>query len=115
MVAFIGPENVGKTTLISSILGENVRDVWFTTDTLSTNIYRFFNYIFIIDFLGIDLGEEIPGRSKVWEYYEKVAKLCIVVVNFGGDTSMAMHKFLSIAHSWMCENVVLVINMVDFV
>ena len=31
MVAFIGPENFGKNSLISSILGENVGDVGFTT------------------------------------------------------------------------------------
>ena len=67
MVPFRGHENVGKTTLISLILGENVGDVGIRRHTLVTALYRFMNDIFIIDFPGTDVGEERPG-----EYYEKV-------------------------------------------
>lgn len=115
MVAFIGPENVGKTTLINSILGENVGAVGFTTHTSSATLYRFTNDIFIVDFPGTDAGGERAGLSRVWEYYEKFADLCIIVVNFGGDTSRAAENFLRIARWRMCENVVLVINRVDSV
>jgi GTP-binding protein EngB required for normal cell division len=115
MAAFIGPENVGKTTLINSILGENVGDVGSTTHTSAATLYRFANDIFIIDFPGTDAGGERAGLSKVWEYYEKVADLCIVVVNFVGDNSKAAEEFVRIARSRMCENVVLVINRVDSV
>jgi GTP-binding protein EngB required for normal cell division len=115
MAAFIGPENVGKTTLINSILGENVGVVGFTTHTSAASLYRFTQDILIIDFPGINGGGERAGLSKVWEYYEKVADLCIVVVNFGGDTSRAAEEFLRVARSRMCENVVLVINRVDSV
>ena len=65
MVAFIGPKKVGKNTLISSILKENVGDVGFTTHTLASTLNGFTNDIFIIDFPGIDAGEVIPGLSKV--------------------------------------------------
>ena len=69
----------------------------FTTHTLATTLYGFINATFIIDILGTDAGEERLGLPKVWEFYAKIANLCIVVVNFGGDTSRTTHKFLSIA------------------
>ena len=75
MVPFIGHVNIGKTTLISSILGENVGDVGIRRHTLVAALYRFMNDIFIIDFIGTNAGEEIPSLSKVLEYYEKVADL----------------------------------------
>jgi len=115
MAALIGPENVGKTTLINSILGENVGAVGFTTHTSAATLHRFTNDIFIIDFPGIDAGGERADLSKVWECYENVADLCIVVVNFEGDTSGSAAEFVRIARSHMCENVVLVINRVDSV
>jgi len=113
--AFIGPENAGKTTLINSILGDNVGGVGFTTHTTAATPYRFRDDIFLVDFPGTDGGGDRAHLSKIWEDYEKVADLCVVVLNFGGDTSREAQVFPMIARSRMCGNVVLVINRVDSV
>ena len=65
MVPFRGHENIGKDTLISLILGENFGDVGIRTHTLASTLYGFVNDIFIIDFIGTNVGEEIPSLSKV--------------------------------------------------
>ena len=87
----------------------------FTTHTSATIPYRFTNGMFLIDFPGIDAGGERAVLSNVWENYEKVAKLCIVVLSFGGDTSRSVEEIVRIARSRMCENVVLVVNRIDSV
>lgn len=114
-VTFIGPENAGKTTLINSILGEDVGGVGFTTHTTAATPYSFRDNIFVVDFPGTDGGGNRAHLSKIWEEYEKVADLCVVVLNFGGDTSRAAQVFPMIARSRMCDNVVLVLNRVDSV
>jgi len=115
MTPFIEPENVGKTILINSILVKKVGDVGFMTHTPVTTLYRFTKDIFIIDFPGTNAGKERVGPSKVWEYYEKVVDLRIIIVNFGGDTFRVAEEFVRIVRSRMCENVVVFINMVDYV
>lgn len=112
-VTFIGPENAGKTTLINSILGEDVGGVGFTTHTTAATPYMFRDNIYVVDFPGTDGGGNRAHLSKIWEEYEKVADLCVVVLNFGGDTSRAAQVFPRIARSRMCDNVVLVLNRVD--
>lgn len=113
---FIGPENAGKTTLINSILGENVGDVGFTTHTRAATPYRFTDDIFLVDFPGTDGGGDRAHLSTIWEEYEKVANLCVIVLNFGGDTSRAGQVFPRIARSQMWGgDIVLVINRVDSV
>lgn len=112
-VTFIGPENAGKTTLINSILGEDVGAVGFTTHTTAATPYMFRDNIFVVDFPGTDGGGNRAHLSEIWEEYEKVADLCVVVLNFGGDTSRAAQVFPRIARSRMCDNVVLVLNRVD--
>lgn len=113
---FIGPENAGKTTLINSILGENVGDVGFTTHTRAATPYRFTDDIFLVDFPGTDGGGDRAHLSNIWEEYEKVANLCVIVLNFGGDTSRAGHVFPRIARSQMWGgDIVLVINRMDSV
>lgn len=47
--------------------------------------------------------------------YEKVADLCIVVLNFVGDNCQAAAELPRIARSRMSENVVLIMNKVDCV
>jgi len=112
-VTFIGPQNAGKTTLINSILGEDVGGVGFTTHTTAATPYMFRDNIFVVDFPGTDGGGNRAHLSKIWEEYEKVADLCVVVLNFGEDTSRAAQVFPRIARSRMCDNVVLVLNRVD--
>lgn len=53
-VTFIGSENAGKTTLINSILGEDVGGVGFTIHTTAATPYRFRDDIFVVDFPGTE-------------------------------------------------------------
>lgn len=100
-MTFIGSENAGKTTLINSILGEDVGGVGFTIHTTAATPYRFRDDIFVVDFPGTDGGGNRAHLSKIWEEYENVADLCVVVLNFGGDTSRAGQVFPMIARSRM--------------
>ncbi len=70
---------------------------------------------FIIDFPGIEAGGERAHLSMVWENYDKVADLCIVVLNFVGDNCQAAKELPRIARSRMSEDVVLIMNKVDCV
>lgn len=115
MAAFIGPENAGKTTLINSTLGRTVEEEGFTKHTLAATMHNFIDDIFIIDFPGTEAGGERVPLSKVWENYDKVADLCIVVLNFVGDNCQPAAEFPRIARSRMSENVVLIMNKVDCV
>lgn len=115
MTAFIGPENAGKTTLINSTLGKTVEEVGFTRHTLGATMHSFTDDKFIIDFPGTEAGGERAHLSKLWKDYEKVADLCIVVLNFVGDNCLAAKEFPRIARSRMSKSVVLVINKMDCV
>ena len=115
ITTFLGPENSGKSTLINSTLGKVVQEVGFTKHTLTATMQSFTDDIFIVDFLGTQAGGERAHLSKVWEDYEKVADLCIVVLNFVGDNCRAAEEFPKIARARMSQNAVLVMNKMDCV
>ena len=96
-------------------MGKAVQEVGFTKHTLTATMQSFIDDIFIVDFPGTQADGERSHLSKVWEDYEKVADLCIVVLNFVGDNCRATEEFPRIAKTRMSQNAVLVMNKVDCV
>eukprot|EP01018_Ginkgo_biloba_P006609 Gb_30163 [translate_table: standard] len=115
IMAFVGPENGGKSTLINALLGDEAATVGFTRHTSKVVPYLVNGSTVIVDFPGTEAASDRQEMSAAWEEFQRVPDICVVVVKFSGDTSSTAEQMPKLARKHICENVVLVVNMMDAV
>eukprot|EP01018_Ginkgo_biloba_P006608 Gb_30164 [translate_table: standard] len=115
IMAFVGPQNGGKSTLINALLGDEAATVGFTRHTSEVVPYLVDGSTVIVDFPGTEASSDRQEMSAAWEEFQRVPDICVVVVRFSGDTSSTAEQMPKLARKHICENVVLVVNMMDAV
>eukprot|EP01018_Ginkgo_biloba_P020711 Gb_36412 [translate_table: standard] len=75
IIAFVGPQNGGKTTLINALLSDEVATVGFTSHTSKVVPYLVDGSTVIVDFPGTEATSDRQEMPAAWEEFQRVPEL----------------------------------------
>ncbi|BBN04315.1 hypothetical protein MPTK1_3g03570 [Marchantia polymorpha subsp. ruderalis] len=135
VLAVVGPENVGKSTLINILrngapnrnLGDDTDDdedesgeagaasTGYTTHTDDPKGYRVsaLGNLVAVDFPGMGAAHDRKRLSTMWEAFEQLPDLCLVLMRFNGDVTADCADVPKEVRKKLCDRIVLVVNHVD--
>ncbi|KAL2633633.1 hypothetical protein R1flu_005112 [Riccia fluitans] len=126
MLAVVGPENAGKTTLINILINGPPKDDEenqdkATTDHLSHTddpkgyLALAVGNLVAVDFPGMQAADERRNLADMWEAFERLPDVCVVMLRFSGDVTANCGELPRRARDKFCKRVVLIVNQVDSV
>ncbi|KAG6553350.1 hypothetical protein Mapa_005085 [Marchantia paleacea] len=130
VLAVVGPENVGKSTLINILRNGAPEDddenedegekadaasTGYTTHTDDPKGYlaSAVGNLVAVDFPGMGAAHERRPLSTMWEAFEQLPDLCLVLMKFNGDVTADCANVPKEVRKKLCDRIVLVVNHVD--
>lgn len=113
LLALIGPENAGKSTLANLLGCKSKEATGFTVHTSDMKSYRLDRDLLAVDFPGTEAPGVRSSLSTIWEAFAKLPDRCIVLIPFGGDVTEGSQELPRLAAQKLCPDVMLLVNRVD--
>ncbi|KAG6553349.1 hypothetical protein Mapa_005084 [Marchantia paleacea] len=113
LLALIGPENAGKSTLANLLGCKSKEATGFTVHTSDMKSYRLDKDLLAVDFPGTDAPGVRSSLSTIWEAFAQLPDRCIVMTPFGGDVTEGSQELPRLAAQKLCPDVMLLVNRVD--
>ncbi|KAL2633635.1 hypothetical protein R1flu_005114 [Riccia fluitans] len=126
MLAVVGPENAGKSTLINILINGPPKDGEENQDKASTGhlshtddpkgyLALAVGNLVAVDFPGMQAAAERRNLADMWEAFERLPDVCVVMLKFNGDVTADCGELPRRARDKFCKRVVLIVNQVDSV
>ncbi|KAL2633641.1 hypothetical protein R1flu_005120 [Riccia fluitans] len=127
MLAVVGPENAGKSTLINILINGPPKDDYdydydyattghfYHTDDPKGYLARAVGNLVAVDFPCMQAADERRILSDMWEAFERLPDVCMVMLGFNGDVTADCSEVPRLVRNKLCKRVVLIVNKVDSV
>ncbi|KAL2633630.1 hypothetical protein R1flu_005109 [Riccia fluitans] len=126
MLAVVGPENAGKSTLINILINGPPKDDEENQDKATTGhmshtddpkgyLALAVGNLVAVDFPGMQAADERRNLADMWEAFERLPDVCVVMLRFSGDVTANCGELPRRARDKFCKRVVLIVNKVDSV